>query len=510
MLVVIIIIAIALIAMSISIRYPYSNDFNFSNSDATYHVLLTMRAFSETPRSVHHFLPLVSLGSTSDKKVPWGATIPDKNGNYYYTSFSAAGFIAPYMFIKLLRLPTTIQSLYIFNSMIYVISWLVTLSLFLVVFRDKINSLVIVVFVTIIYLFSPEILHSQGIVYWHHSLLQVIIPLQILLFLDKKHPLSRTAFYLLCIITPYIEWTGYVSNIGFIVATFIQSRIAIKDKLSSKTESTIQVSFIISMMTLLSFLIYTIHFLSVVSYDSFFSALFSRFFARRFISTSDLGNLLIGYLKSFSLLPIMLVITLIGMMLNKNLRKKIWASVYEFWPALIVMTFPLIENIIMLGHASSYSFDRMKLVFPIIFFSLIIFEVLEKTSFNRFGLYVIPIFLITYGIVSIVFYSLFDNKYRWHITYLEANNKIAVEIKKEYNNSDSIIFQSLPTRGYTNLLFERAVYEGISLDDVKLILQERSQSYAIFLKAENQPGNVYRYVGYEVFDMETLENQGKD
>ncbi|MBZ5745722.1 hypothetical protein [Clostridium butyricum] len=73
-----IIICIILQIVSISIRAPKINNENYKNSDATYHVLLTMKAYDETPYSVHKFLPIVSLGGAMDKEIKWRATIPDK------------------------------------------------------------------------------------------------------------------------------------------------------------------------------------------------------------------------------------------------------------------------------------------------------------------------------------------------------------------------------------------------------------------------------------------------
>lgn len=82
-----------------------SGEINYYNADATWHTLLTIEAYNETPISEHLFLPIVSLGSQDDKYIPWGATIPDENGNYYYTSFSVAGYFFPWLFMKTFRLP---------------------------------------------------------------------------------------------------------------------------------------------------------------------------------------------------------------------------------------------------------------------------------------------------------------------------------------------------------------------------------------------------------------------
>jgi len=165
-------ILIALALGSVLIRFPKANE-NFYNADATYHVLLTMKAYDETPISVHKFLPIVSLGQPEDKFIPWGATVPDKFGNYYYTSFSPIGFLVPYLFIKFFHLPFSHNSLYIFNSILYVMCMFLIVKLFIKLF-DNIDKQFVIFIVGIAYLFQPEIMHSQGIVYWHQSLFQLI------------------------------------------------------------------------------------------------------------------------------------------------------------------------------------------------------------------------------------------------------------------------------------------------------------------------------------------------
>ncbi len=69
-----------------------SGEIDYLDSDATWHTLLTIECYNETPISQHLFLPIVSMGGEDNKWISWGATIPDKEGNYYYTSFSPAGY----------------------------------------------------------------------------------------------------------------------------------------------------------------------------------------------------------------------------------------------------------------------------------------------------------------------------------------------------------------------------------------------------------------------------------
>ena len=57
--IILLILSFVLVVSVSIIRYP-QGDINFVNSDATYHTLLTMQAYDETPASVHKFLPIVT------------------------------------------------------------------------------------------------------------------------------------------------------------------------------------------------------------------------------------------------------------------------------------------------------------------------------------------------------------------------------------------------------------------------------------------------------------------
>ena len=115
-------VGIILVVIMVSIIKFRGGEINYLDSDATWHTLLTMQAYDETPISQHKFLPIVSLGGVDNKGISWGATIPDKEGNFYYTSFSPAGFVLPYLFIKVFRLPINEKSLYYFNTLLFAIS----------------------------------------------------------------------------------------------------------------------------------------------------------------------------------------------------------------------------------------------------------------------------------------------------------------------------------------------------------------------------------------------------
>ena len=116
-----------LIFIFIIVKIPKESEY-YNDCDATYHTIYVMKCYEETPISIHKFLPIVSMGHSEDKGISWGACVADRNGeNYYYTSFSPATFLAPYIFVKLLNLPINIYSLYAFNSLLCIITLIFTI-----------------------------------------------------------------------------------------------------------------------------------------------------------------------------------------------------------------------------------------------------------------------------------------------------------------------------------------------------------------------------------------------
>jgi hypothetical protein len=354
------VICLALAAISITIRIPDFENTDFHNSDATWHVLHTLRCYEQTPVSIHKFLPIVTLGGEDDKFITWGATIPDKYGNYYYTSFSPAGFVAPYLFMKLFNVPASLMGLYVFNSMLCILCFLLSARLFAKLFAD-IDERYIWLFTAVIYLFQPEIMQGQGIVYWSQSLYQLIFLAQLNLLFTEKSRKSFALLLLMCMIGAYTEWTGYCANIGIAVALFF---------MNEGKARYVKAAGVIA-ATGLAFVQFCAHYLSVVSLKDFAWALSVRFAARNFAAPGPLWHLGAGYVISFALFGFVVFCLLLFCLLNKQRRTYLLRNLNDQKYVLIVLLFALVENVIMKQHAVAYSFDRMKFVFPlmILFFS---------------------------------------------------------------------------------------------------------------------------------------------
>lgn len=355
---------------SVYLRQPDWNGVNYHNADATMHTLLTVKAMQDTPLSIHKFLPIVSLGDKADKHISWGMTLPDKYGNYYYTSFGPLGFIAPYIFITALNLPVNPMSLYIFNSFLCLITLLVTIKVFLMVFSNKLPASFVILSVTVLYLFGIEVMHSQGPIYWNHSLFQALFIIQVFLFLRIDKFRNKISFFLLSLILPYLEWTGFISNAGFALVFLLKSGFFIR---KVPTDKNYLYSFGLQVLvTTLSGVIFIIHFLTNLQWEPFRKVMEARFFARSFTDPVSIIYLLKGYYASYgyflfiSIFCVVLFVIVMAVSCTQQ-RKVLQNFIKNTYPLLIIFFVPMFENLIMKGHAIGYSFDRLKLVFFLIF-----------------------------------------------------------------------------------------------------------------------------------------------
>lgn len=489
--------------LSSILRLPKPSSENWLNSDATYHMLLTLKAYDETPLKQHKFLPIVSLGNKDDKNIPWGATIPDKNGNFYYTSFMPLGFIIPYLFIKIFSLPTNEYSLYIFNTSLFFLCWIFCTHLFIDIFQKKINSCFILTIITMIYLFSMETMQSHGIVYWPHSLFQLIFIIQCICFLKLKNKtIYKTIFLSLLLIAPLIEWTGYISNFGFLIALSIRNKLIKSEnkKIFFNLKVFLQLT-LIPIISILSFVIFTIHSLSILDKRDFTRAVLSRFLARSINGHGDILQLIKGYQNSYMLIIILVGLLLTIILINSKKRKIFLNEIKNNATILIIMFFPLIENILMREHAIVYSYDRLKGILPLLLIIFIsISTIIKKKTRKNIPLALITFTIILISISNFYVYTKQNNYYRWKENDNNSNILLIEYIKKQYNHENSILSQFPSVRGYTNIVFNRGVFERTSEGGALNITKKLNKRYAVYLEPEIRPWEKYYYNKATIYD----------
>lgn len=465
--------AVCVLTLSL-VRHP-GGDINYYNSDATWHVLMTLQAYEETPADVHKFLPLVNMGEEEDKWISWGATIPDAQGNYYYTSFSAAGFVLPYFACKLLALPMTEGSLYAINCVLFLLSAALMGVFVAELFWKSRWPLLAGGVAVLVYVCPPEVLHGLGVVYWPHSVMQLTLLLQLWAYYHWTQRDSKGAmglFLILCLFNPYLEWTGFVANGGYALAEFFRHRKGWLRGFSSAV--------VIGALTVLSFLLFSLHFLSVVDLPSYLEALKNRFIARSTVSSYPFSRLFTGYIDSFlwiwALLPALLILVVVcwrGFSWRKHslLMKNKWL--------LFVAFFPVLENILMKGHAVLYTFDRMKLVFPLVLIicDLCLLLVEKLPGRARAVLACVLVLAAALGNVSSYVGS---EAYIWKAEYREPN-RILGEYIVPYEGESVMGCTAYGGRSIY-LDFQRGVHEYTDLERMAAMAEEKGRRYAILLQ----------------------------
>ena len=490
---IVVIAAIVFVLVASYIRYK-PEDVNYYNADATWHTLLTIEAYNETPIAQHIFLPIVSLGDESDKWIPWGATINDNQGNYYYTSFSPAGYFLPWLFIKTFNLPVCEHSLYIFNTLLFMFS-AVLWSIFLKWIYSK-NEIVILG--VLLYVFVPEMLHGMGIVYWHQSVFQVTFIAQIMAYYRYKKDESKRwgiLFFVLVFINPYIEWSGYIANMGFFIFELFHIR-------KQRLLFCLRRLCLIGILTVTSVIVFIAHYLSRVNKHILFETIKARFMARNVTTVTELSSVIGGYFKSFSYIWIVLFVLVIwNIWRNKKLEILNGSIIF-------LVLFPLLENVVMKEHAYFYSYDRMK---GILFVSLLCCEFMRQLfdgyATRKKVISIMASITILCCINNIYEYSR-SGKYLWQADYRKGNIVLAEYIKENYANS-ILGLNDAPVRGYVNLLFSRGVYEWKSFDWLSQKALEEGMQYVIIINIENSESlNMYDLSGATVYDVknETVTN----
>ncbi len=487
--------AVVLVAVVSVVKFR-GGSVNYYNSDATWHALLTIEAYNETPKSQHLFLPIVSLGNLEDKWIPWGATIPDDLGNYYYTSFSPAAYFFAWFFIKIFRLPVSENSLHLFNSLLFAVSaamwgWLISL-----VYEKSLYRRVLVFVAVLTYVLSPELMHGMGIVFWAQSVMQVTLLMQICAYcLYKKYDskAGKIIFFFMVFINPYIEWTGYVANIGFAVVELV-----LYWKKDKKTAVVNLCS--IGCLTVCSFVAFIMHFLLRVDANVFFKTLYARFCARNVSVPAPLVDVFSGYLKSFLWLWVLFLALIIwNFMKNKKIE-----LLHGIFAALLA--FPLLENMLMKQHAISYSFDRMKFIF---LFSFCICELASNLLESYGGKKVkaemgIITMVLGFGFLNLRAY-MGDNALVWDIDYIKENEMIADYINENYQDS-VLALENAAVRGYINMLFMRGIYEFIDFNTAMEKAVSLGKRYVIMLNIDNVGGwNMYDLNGATIYDLQAGE-----
>lgn len=471
---------IGMLAISYYLRSPVlEKTTGAPNIEASYHVLLTATALSESPMRNHWLLPTVSLGRLADKHIPWGAAIPTPTGDYIYTSFTPPAFLLPYVLFSAFQVEPSVYALVKLNFTLQALScfllyFLLVRLLTIADLSPSVTRAAALIGVSV-QIFSLEALLSFGIVYWSQQIYQIVLISMLIIvtvILERNATDSRklvAGLAVLAFLGAWTEWTGFIFNGGLVILFWLKSRQNVRYRTIGNH---------VLLATLIAGLLIIVHYALATGVLPALKAITDRFITRSNHNGGNFYRLMSGYVLSYGtlifLLPAAIYFSLRAVGWKRWLDQR---GIVGF--VLIAAVLSLGENVLMMQHASQFSFDRLKAVVPA--------AILLAFAFARLFTTAKATFLI---LLSVAFaqnfwsYERTLHKYAaWEL--IDNNNKILVtEIENITDVSCADIASNVRVRGYANLLFHRGIRENVERETWSDTTPRVSHCSSVYLQGE--------------------------
>ncbi len=474
LLVIIVLLVVALFAR----KQDFAPGAALPNLQTSYHALLTIEALRKGSVVTHYLLPTVSLGEPADKAIPWGAALHAASGDMIYTSFPPLGFLVPQMVMNLLGAPSTLVVLGLFNvfigAVVAVVLYLLLRRMLLFAGLGVGTSTLGALVGASIAIFSREVLQSHGVVYWSHSLYQLVMVLTLRYLFQHltgtpDHPHRRHVRILavLAFLGPMIEWTGYLFNLGLIVLFWRGVRGALSSRLLAG---------VVAGATVLAAAVTFAQYSVAVGAKAAEYALRFEFLARSALNGS-FGELVQTYGLSYGLFLLLVFVVLMIEYFDVNDRGRSVGRSRTLTFMLWASTIPLIENLVGAAYATSFSVDRLKFVIPAALILGIGF--VRRRTVGR------AVLLGAVGAACLQNVHTHDADRLAHRAWQaadEGNRRLYQRVGQVVDMKCATLSSSFNVRGYANMLFRRGIYEHQPPDRAVPLMQERGGCAAVYLE----------------------------
>lgn len=466
--------------ISCIVRLPRFEKTAWTSSDTNYQCLMNVMAMEELKGKVDISLPLITFADQTDLGIEYSSGAKDKNNNgyFYYISFPKMPFKFLFNIYSIFHLDINEYSLYVISNILFLISAIFNILLFGIIFKKYDMQANAIFLVGGMYIFSTEIMHSMGLLYWGHSLYMVFFPLLCIFLLLWKE--NQKVFYeILVVLTSFVllqtEWSAYFVVTALLVF-FIYKVIKYKKQIYRRFLAELVACVLVNIF------LYVFDCIRVVGFHNFVSVMRQRFVGRTRITDYTIKQQANNVFNSFGILIIILfvfcIIELYSCIKNKKEKTILIKSLFEnrFW--IFFFAFPLLENALLVNHAQTYSMDRMKWFYVLCLLIMIIYMRLkEKRDVKVFSNCVIATCLL----LNLFGYSFVNNSYRWIDERLE-NNKVMVTYLEKYLD-DSVMGQSgiNGVWGYSKILFDKGIYPSVDIEYLKEQANYYGKKYAILL-----------------------------
>ena len=488
---------VALFAISAALRWSWRSDPIVANIEASYHVLLTVEAMNQTPVSVHRFLPIVTLGRQFDRDVRFGASVRGPQGIYYYTSFAPLGFVAPWAFFHVTGLTPSVEHLLLFNLCIHLAATL----LFALLIREIVNAFAVertteawvVMMTAATYLFTFEALYSHGVIYWHHSLFQVVWLIQLLAAMrvfraaDAGLPVRRSDAVILLassLIGPAVEWTGYLASATIAALCWWRSYATSRADLR-------RLGFGVVAGPAVAGIGFIAHFVSVIGVDALLAALKARAGARS-TAHGSLDALGAGYVESYGALLVLVPGVVLVAFLVARRGLPTWLTAL-----LVAAILPLGENLLLAQHATMYHFDRLKALVPMVMVIVVSIGVMPAVLRSRAVFAWLVVFCWCAGGLK--------RSRTIGVAPPMATNDVLMQRVAPRARTCAVYATNAVPRGWVELSFGANAYEAVpSVDSLKHLVATRGACQGLYFRAARRPGEaMYVWQDVAIFDPQT-------
>ncbi len=451
----------AMLAFSFAIRVPdllqVTGAFVLEGS---YHVLLTMHAWRENSFSDHLLLPTVTLGRPNDAGIPWGATVPTASGDFVYTSFPPAGFLAPYLFFQVTGLEPAIPTLTLFNFLLQTLSCVALYALLLALLEtdvaDRPHTRLAALAGVSVQIFSHEALISFGLVYWSQALFQPVLIVFLLLLLSVLRRPTRAGWRIvglgaLAFLGVSIEPTAFPLVGGTIL-------VLIARGWRNPAHGALIVA--LTLGVILAVAVFISHMLLGIGPDALLKALLARF-VRRSGWNGSVVDLAKGYGWSFGLLALAAIpatVLAIQALKAQGWRVALAPAVAVFLCAMMAAS----ENIILMQHAAEFSCDRLKVAVPLaMMVCFVAWRLAPRPRATFLG------FLVLALIQNYWAHRIEQGRIAAWTDIDRANRSIVSQLREQVDLGCAIIGSNIMVRGYAVLLLHRNIHETMSRDEFR-------------------------------------------
>lgn len=490
--------------VSCVIRYPDFETTLWSASDTNYQCLMNAKAMLEADEGTLSFLPLITFSEDTDYGLEYSSGAFDqKTGKYfYYVSFPAFPFAALTLFLRVTGLAVNETSLYLFCSILFCISLLVTVRFFLTIFDSEtaddiarcmaagrndsilhklglysgLDKCCIAFMTGITYLCSVEIMHSQGLTYWGQNWYMIFFPVLCTLFLkiertEKPAGKDYGVFLIFGLLLLQTEWSGYFALFAFWIVSLF--------RLVKRREKK-YFCLVVGMAaeTVVSALAFVLVNAGLVGFSEFMSVILQRAEGRSRTAEYAVFAVEETLLYSFGGMLILLGGYLIWLAVYRiGNRRRIFMG-KKYLSLLLILVIPVLENHLFTNHALRYSMDRMKWYFVLNF--ILLYVILELIDLKYARLIIGYTTTIVMGL-CLCAYLLIENDYRWNDERLKASRELEQYIEANYN--DNVLGQlgNESVWGYSKLLFGHGILKEASIDRLIDRAAEFHKRYAVAL-----------------------------